>query len=108
LVVLDVVNDAVLANTNSALTGAARELNATLRSRFRREGLYSFLESLLLSWMNLAERFRCGRFVDDRVAGHRGAVRCGSETELGHQFFVRDSALLTASGDRGLRVPRVL
>lgn len=58
-VIFDVVDDAVLANVNVALTGPTRKLNIALRPRIYRQTLDGFFDSFPRARMNLVERFRC-------------------------------------------------
>lgn len=96
-VILDFVDDAILADADAALTFAARELDITLRARVRGEAFDGLLDSLPLIRMDLAEGFRSGGLVGDRVSRHGRAVRNGSEAQLGHEFLVGDAPLLVAS-----------
>jgi hypothetical protein len=64
-VIFDVVDDAVVANADAALTGPTRKLNVALRPRIHRQPLDGVRDPFPLTRMNLAERFRCGGFVDD-------------------------------------------
>lgn len=96
LVILDVVDDAVFANADAALTLAARELDVAVRARVRGEVFDGLLDPLPLIRMNLSEGFRGGGLVGDRVGGHERAARDGSEAQLGHELLVGDVVLLAA------------
>lgn len=96
-VILDFVDDAILTDSDAALTLTARELDVAVRARVRGEVLDGLLDSLPLIRMDLAEGFRSGGLVGDRVCRHGRAARNASEAQLGHELLMRNTALLATS-----------